>query len=97
MKSYKKQTQINNTVESEEFQWDVVDKLKGLHVLILGLESAEDMGQHVYQKCAYTVLADIVKKLIDESITYQEVIAELATENHQNPTANININVGVEQ
>jgi len=68
---------FKDTCNSEDFDEEVISKLKGIRVLIQALGCADEAGSHIYQKQAYAVLSDMLMNVIKETEDYQVLISEL--------------------
>ena len=98
----KTEINIEKVVTSDDISFGIEDGLKGLSVILDGLEIAESSGQHVWQKESYVALKMIVKDILKsigttkESIDYiVDLIHKLKDENSEKTTNNISINIGL--
>ncbi|WP_294963840.1 hypothetical protein [Sulfurimonas sp.] len=70
---------FENTINSEDVEFKVVDKLKGIYVLIEGLVFMEESGagDSIYQRQAYEAINTILSVAIKNAVGTQELVAML--------------------
>lgn len=88
---------FEKVVTSEEISFDIEKGLKGLSVILEGLEIAESSGQHVWQKESYVALKMIVKdilKSIDRTKESVDYMLDLIHILKDETTSNNSVNIG---
>ena len=95
-----REKEIDDSFDSEEFMYSVVDKLKGLFVIIEAMGSSTQEGEHLdYDpKYGFEVLNDTLDKATKKAIRFQALIAkkdeEIELLQKSQSTNTININIG---
>ena len=71
--------EFKNTANSEDVEYGVVDKLKGVYVLIEGLVFMEESGagDSIYQRQAYEAINTVLSVAIKNAVGTQELVAML--------------------
>ena len=68
---------IEDSYNSENFQFELIDPLKGLLTILDGLGDASAQSHLKYMNYAMDLLVDSCSHLIDKAEEYRELIAKL--------------------